>query len=163
MNLGQHIEEGLRGGVRPSRSPGRRWALASVNSWPTTATEGLRLLALPDGASQVVYVEPERRRDRQDRRERRVARLTSLKSAKTPRCEPSLVRDVFLAERGTKAGTPDVPAQARDEVVELHAGEVTANRKCEPGHMIPETCCSNEGSGVRLQSAPGNGGGGVGR
>ena len=97
------------------------WGLPSVNSRTTTSSERLRLPALPDGAGQVVNVEPQGGGDRQDGRERGVPRLPPLQGSERARREPCLEGDMLLAQCGTEPGTPDVPTQTLDEIVKLHA------------------------------------------
>jgi len=132
------------------------WGLPPVNSRTTTSSERLRLPALPDGAGQVVNVEPQGDGDRQDGRERGVPRLPPLQGSERARREPRLEGDMLLAQCGTEPGTPDVPTQTLDEIVKLHARQGTANGKCIPGHMMPETCCSNAGTRLPSQDAHGD-------
>ncbi len=133
----------------------RSCRLPTLITWAAASAERLRLLALADRPRQVVDVESERRGHGEQGRERRVAGLSPLKSAEAPSSEPGTVCHVLLAQCRAKARTPDVPAKARDEVVELHPREGTASRKYVPGYMIPETCCLNGGTRVPLQVALG--------
>ena len=133
----------------------RRQALASTNTWPTTSPEGLGLPRFANWPRQIVDVEPQRRGDREDGRERRVPGRASLQRSERPGCQPSLKGDVLLAECSSKTSTPDVWAERATRIIELHLCELTANRKCVPGHLFPETCCSH--ARTRLPSQGGAG------